>query len=641
MNIPCPALFSSVSLSEIMSSYMPIGDITVMALCIVMIMLLTQTFVKKDISFRFTVFMLIMSFTSAVANLILQMLISVPVTSVVPVYITRLVHYIALCFVPFVYNIYLQHPLRLNVNRNFYIISTAAVFVITTAIDVILTARGTGFRISSTGRAIFGVNVFSLIYAMFYGSIIYSLIKHRERLLKRVFLGIISVNIVSLFILFIQSVHSQNSFTNIACVLPVVGLVFVFHSNPYDTEIGTVSDIFFYSEHDTRIERGRDFILMSCILPGFSSAIKESNDLIFEFYGFMRRNTKNGVLYKFPNDRLLLSMPTDKECDRLINRMSEEFKELYEKYRLDYKLVVCRANKEITSSQDYIKLIEYAETSTSFTSTHIIDENDIKGFYDSDYILGELDDIVNSRNLDDPRVLVYCQPVYNILTRCYDTAEALMRLELPKTGMVFPDKFIPLAEQNNCIHTLSLIILNKTCKALKEILAQGYGIQRISINFSAIDLRYRSFCSEVKDIIASNDVPFDKIAVEITESRSESDFNLMKQKVVELREMGIKFYLDDFGTGYSNFERIMEIPFDIIKFDRSMLIESNRSESSEFMVKTFAGMFKQLNYSVLFEGVEDERDEKHCIDMQASYLQGYKYSRPIPIAKLCEFLDKK
>ena len=60
----------------------------------------------------------------------------------------------------------------------------------------------------------------------------------------------------------------------------------------------------------------------------------------------------------------------------------------------------------------------------------------------------------------------------------------------------------------------------------------------------------------------------------------------------------------------------------------------------EFMVKTFAGMFKQLNYSVLFEGVEDERDEQHCISMQASYLQGYKYSRPIPIERLRDFLDK-
>ena len=112
----------------------------------------------------------------------------------------------------------------------------------------------------------------------------------------------------------------------------------------------------------------------------------------------------------------------------------------------------------------------------------------------------------------------------------------------------------------------------------------------------------------------------------------------MKQRVLQLRELGIKFYLDDFGTGYSNFERIMEIPFDIIKFDRIMLIGSSKSRSSGFMVSTFAQMFNRLNYSVHFEGVEDDSDEKKCISMNARYLQGYKYSRPIPINNLRRFL---
>ena len=84
----------------------------------------------------------------------------------------------------------------------------------------------------------------------------------------------------------------------------------------------------------------------------------------------------------------------------------------------------------------------------------------------------------------------------------------------------------------------------------------------------------------------------------------------------------------------------MEIPFDIIKFDRSLLIESAKSESSFYMVSTFASMFDTLSYSVLFEGIENETDEKNCVDMRAKYLQGYKYSRPIPIDQLYRFLPK-
>ena len=120
----------------------------------------------------------------------------------------------------------------------------------------------------------------------------------------------------------------------------------------------------------------------------------------------------------------------------------------------------------------------------------------------------------------------------------------------------------------------------------------------------------------------------------------EALYELMKDKIEELKDKGIKFYLDDFGTGYSNMERIMELPFDIIKFDRSLVIASDTDDRSEKMVENLANMFDDLNYSVLYEGVENENDEKRCIKMFASYLQGYKYSRPIPIIELSNFFSK-
>ena len=100
------------------------------------------------------------------------------------------------------------------------------------------------------------------------------------------------------------------------------------------------------------------------------------------------------------------------------------------------------------------------------------------------------------------------------------------------------------------------------------------------------------------------------------------------------------FYLDDFGTGYSNMERIMELPFDIIKFDRSLVSASGMDERSENIVQSLARMFKDMKYSVLYEGIEDEKDEERCRGMSATYLQGYKYSRPVPIEKLREFIPK-
>ena len=155
-----------------------------------------------------------------------------------------------------------------------------------------------------------------------------------------------------------------------------------------------------------------------------------------------------------------------------------------------------------------------------------------------------------------------------------------------------------------------------------------------------IDVRKPDFADKVKGIVSVIGIPFEKVAIEITESQSEEEFNVVKERIAELRDSGIKFYLDDFGTGYSSFERIMELPFDIIKFDRSLTIASGVDVKLETMVSYLAHMFTDLRYAVLYEGIENEDDENRCVNMCARYLQGYKYSKPIPIEQLTEYFVK-
>lgn len=106
-----------------------------------------------------------------------------------------------------------------------------------------------------------------------------------------------------------------------------------------------------------------------------------------------------------------------------------------------------------------------------------------------------------------------------------------------------------------------------------------------------------------------------KIAIELTESQTEDDFILMKVKIDQLKERGIKF-------------------------DRSLLLASDSNERSRTIVSSLANMFARMKYSVLYEGVEREDEERMCIDMDASFLQGYKYSRPVPIEELDHFFEK-
>lgn len=624
--------------------YTPVGDIIVMSLCMIMAILLWHTHINKNTKFRTVMTMLATTWLSSVTKVIYEMSIYADKVRPWLIISSRIINHVALIAIPCLYIQYLRNPLWVSSSKKqTYNKYGGASIIIVVLLDILGMVLHFGFYIDSNNVIHRDFNAYVIVYALTLLSIFYVIIKYRTRVIRQIFYGLFGVNFISALIMVIQAVCNQTSYTCVCYFLPVIGIIFMFHSNPYDIKTGAVSGCFLVNELSDSMEKNNPVAILSITMTEFSKAVNQYGQFKHEFYSFCRKNIKKGILYHFPNERLVLTIPEKSVSDynKLIDDIVNNFRRnIYNKFNLDYKIITMETSEKIASADDYVKILDYIEQNMPVNHIHNVTENDIEKYYDTTYILSQLEDIVIKKDLCDERVLVYCQPVFNLLTNSYDTAEALMRLKLEKTGMVFPDQFIPLAEQYNMIHTLSMIILNKTCRAVNEILCEKYELNRVSVNFSALDIKYEEFCQEVQDIIESNNIPYDKIAVEITESRCETDFNLMRQKVTQLQELGIKFYLDDFGTGYSNFERIMEIPFNIIKFDRSMLIESVKNDSSKFMVSTFASMFNSLNYAVLFEGVENDYDETHCVNMNAKYLQGYKYSRPIPIEQLKNFLKQ-
>jgi EAL domain-containing protein (putative c-di-GMP-specific phosphodiesterase class I) len=422
-------------------------------------------------------------------------------------------------------------------------------------------------------------------------------------------------------------------------------MLYIIHSNPYENiELGTVNATAFDDMVYRSYKRKKDFIFSSLYLPEFDA---EGKEMPREIYDSIKRFSveffKGAVLFQISSGHIILAAGKKQNPDyeNRIDRILEAFKKEYLRYNYDYKIVIGSSIDEISKKNEGIGFIRNIHRDMKLNEVHRVVEEDVLKFREAEYILGELVDIFKKKDLDDPRVLVYCQPVYSIKTKKYDTAEALMRLDLPKKGIVFPDKFIPLAEEYGFIHILTEIILKKTCDEIKSLLSEGYDFKRISVNVSALEMRDDGFTDDVSSIIADSGIPDSKIAFEITESQSETDFMALKQKIDEMKGRGIKFYLDDFGTGYSNMERILELPFDIIKFDRSLVIASDSDERSKRMVKSLASMFSDTDYSVLYEGIETEEDEERCIGMSASYLQGYKYSKPIPINELKNYFSRK
>ena len=584
-----------------LEKYFAASEITVLAVCFVMLILLTVSFKVRMKSFRIFAAMLYMLITATLADLTLHYLMDRdPDLPRTVFYALRTIYHTLLFAILHQYVIYTCEATALSRQRRKpYVLIATALFITFSIADA-----GGIF----TGRTMHIVD------------------------------GMISFDLAA------ARLRMQSSYTSSTFLFPLIAVMYLLHSNPYDALLGAndlrgLNNLIHYSD-----EKQREYLFLSL----YMRELDESGATLSEEMRALIRHVaesyyRKSTLFQVSNGHMLLMVPKDRNpnWEERTVKVLEEFRKEYERFRYDYKLVIGESTPEPNRKNDYISFIRSIHAQIPENTIHRVQPDDRDKFRRYETILKEVADIAAKNDPDDPRVLVYCQPVYNIRTGKYDTAEALMRLLLDDMGVVFPDQFIPIAEENGYIHVLTEIILSKTCKAISDLLSEGFEVTRISVNVSAMELRDQDFCGDINSIIDRSGVDSSRIAIELTESRNDSDFLVMKEKIEELKKKGITFYLDDFGTGYSNMDRILELPFEIIKFDRSMVIAGGQNKRSEQVLGSLADLFSKLNYSVLYEGVENEKDEEMCRGLSASYLQGYKYSKPVPISELKRFLDKE
>ncbi len=626
-------------------NYSPVGDVLTLAACIVFVALIRSAYINRTKNFLYLRVIIFLLFGSASSDMLYQLAMNhVGEIPNILIYIPRVLFHLGLWANLLLYVFYMKEPMHLDdkSDKRYALIAEAG-YVVLALLEILGTITRMGFYIDENAEIHTGIPIFPVGYVFFIGMIAYMIAIYRDRVFRQV-VGVIAFTMgICVLMICLQQIHGQSSFTVSTFVLPIFALMYMLHSNPYNIESGALG-IGAYDDYiRNSYEKKRKFLIMSLFMPEFDGSNRNyPMDIMSTVRYFTVHFFKRATLFQISGGHLLLIADIKKNPDynEAANKMIAEFNKVYPIYRKDYKIVSLMSEDKLSENRGYVEFIDYIHSIMPQNSVYITEEKDFKSFYDYKYIMSELKDIKEKKDLNDPRVEVYCQPVFNIKRGVYDTAESLMRLNLPELGMVFPDKFIPIAEKNGTITILTQIILNKTCRQIGTMLRHGYNVRRISVNFSIFDVREHNFCSMVEKIIRDNGIGYDKVAIEITETQNEADFELIKQRVEELKGSGIKFYLDDFGTGYSNFERIMELPFDIIKFDRSLVIASGTDDKIKEMVSHLAKMFSEMDYAVLYEGIEDEAAERRCKDMSAKYLQGYKYSKPIPIRKLTEYFEK-
>jgi len=231
---------------------------------------------------------------------------------------------------------------------------------------------------------------------------------------------------------------------------------------------------------------------------------------------------------------------------------------------------------------------------------------------------------------------LYFQPIVETKSDKIVSCEALIRWNHPEKGLIFPDNFIPHAEDSNLMIDIGNWVTDSACKQFKKCTGK---INDISINISSRQFIQDNFVENILQTLKSNNVNPSSLKLELTESVAIDNLSATIKKMNLLKSHGFKIAMDDFGTGYSSLSYLKNLPFDYIKIDRSFIQDMLENEDDASLVKTILSISKQLNFSVIAEGVETKEHIEFLKEFGCDLYQGYIKSKPIPAEKFKELFD--
>ena len=216
--------------------------------------------------------------------------------------------------------------------------------------------------------------------------------------------------------------------------------------------------------------------------------------------------------------------------------------------------------------------------------------------------------------------------------------EALIRWQHPEHGLVPPDLFIPLAEQNGTIIAIGEWVLDQACRQLREWHDQGFSDLRMAVNLSTVQLHHAELPRVVNNLLQIYRLPPRSLELEVTETGLMEDISTAAQHLLSLRRSGALIAIDDFGTGYSSLSYLKSLPLDKIKIDKSFVQDLIDDDDDATIVRAIIQLGKSLGMQVIAEGVETAEQEAYIISEGCHEGQGYLYSKPLPARELQAYL---
>ncbi len=385
-------------------------------------------------------------------------------------------------------------------------------------------------------------------------------------------------------------------------------------------------DIDMFKNINTYYSIGRGSAAIRAVGNGLKEALQETSALI------MRRTADQFVIM-----RKISEGPSVRELyrDYIYPKLQDVLGDNYHISMSFGIYTICNCQEKISNIIDYADDARMRGKHSHQTSFVTFDETMKKEHEDKLNITFRMEQALKDREF----TLVY-QPKINFQTLRVDGAEALVRWNSSQNGVIYPDQFIPIFEENGFILPLDLYVFEEVCRFIAKH-RSVFVLPRISVNLSAWSVMDKRIVISIHDLMQQYDIKSTEIELEITESAITGDEKTFLQKVKQLKTLGCAISIDDFGAGVSSLNRLSAIEADVLKLDKAFFDLKDQGGKSTVVVEDVITMAKHLNMAIVAEGVETFGQALWLRELQCEYAQGYYFERPMDEESFKKLLESK
>ena len=360
--------------------------------------------------------------------------------------------------------------------------------------------------------------------------------------------------------------------------------------------------------------------------------------MLFQIAGALRQLSAGGRLFRYNSVEFLLLMPGSDETEgkarleKVLDCMRREWPLGEHHVSVPFCAAELTYSGQDCTPEQIVSYLEYCVRLAKEDGCELVrfDGETAQRHRRREYLIQTMQAAVR-----DGRFQVWYQPVYHRDTGRFDSVEALIRLSDEHGHPISPGEFIPVAEENGMIDSLTWIVLEGVCRLL------GSGtvpeLKTVSINLSMQQFLRKDLAKRIEDMLQKYGVAPERLKLEITERVLADNGELVRQTMEEMGGRHLEFLLDDFGTGYSNFSSVLDLPFEAVKLDRSLMKGLIDDPRSRLMADTIIPFFHKLGQQVVAEGIESGEQAEMALRCGADRIQGFYYARPMPESELAEW----